>query len=75
MAGACTSAIRAAYGLRSGPWYDLERWQGIPYLTTQVPEGQKGKRSAYSAAEEALVDTTRAGHPDASPLASPAGAH
>jgi hypothetical protein len=56
-------------------WFDLERGQGIAYFVTQVPEGQKGKRSAYSAAEEALVDKARAGHPDASPLASPAGAH
>ena len=64
-----------AYGLRSGLWFDLERGQGIAYFVTQVPEGQKGKRSAYSAAEEALVDKSRAGHPDASPLASPAGAH
>lgn len=64
-----------AYGLRSGLWFDLEQGQGIAYFVTQVPEGQKGKRSAYSAAEEALVDTARAGHPDASPLASPAGPH
>lgn len=64
-----------AYGLRSGLWFDLERGEGIAYFVTQVPEGQKGRRSAYSAAEEALVDTARAGHPDASPLASPAGAH
>ena len=64
-----------AYGLRSGLWFDLERGQGMAYFTTQVPEGQKGTRSAYSAAEEALVDKARAGHPDASPLASPAGAH
>lgn len=64
-----------AYGLRSGLWFDLERGQGIAYFTTQVPEGQKGTRSAYSTAEEALVDKARAGHPDASPLASPAGAH
>lgn len=64
-----------AYGLRSGLWFDLERGQGIAYFVTQVPEGQKGKRSAYSAAEEELVDKARAGHPDASPLASPAGAH
>jgi len=64
-----------AYGLRSGLWFDLERGEGIAYFVTQVPEGQKGKRSAYSAAEEALVDTARAGHLDASPLASPAGPH
>lgn len=64
-----------AYGLRSGLWFDLERGDGIAYFVTQVPEGEKGRRSAYSAAEEALVDTARSGHPDASPLASPATAH
>ncbi len=45
-----------AYGLRSGLWFDLEGGDGIAYFVTQVPEGQKGTRSAYSAAEEELVD-------------------
>ena len=45
-----------AYGLRSGLWFDLEGGDGIAYFVTQVPEGQKGTRSAYSAAEEQLVD-------------------
>lgn len=56
-----------AYGLRSGLWYDLEAGTGTAYFVTQVPDGQKGKRSAYSAAEEELVDT--------SPLASPVHGH
>ncbi|WP_260580454.1 serine hydrolase domain-containing protein [Sphingopyxis sp. PET50] len=64
-----------AYGLRSGLWFDLERGQGIAYFTTQVPEGEKGERSAYSAAEERLVDAALRRTADASPLASPATAH
>lgn len=64
-----------AYGLRSGLWFDLERGQGIAYFTTQVPEGEKGERSAYSAAEERLVDAARRRSADARPLASPAPAH
>jgi len=56
-----------AYGLRSGLWYDLEAGNGTAYFVTQVPNGQKGRRSAYSAAEEELVAT--------SPLASPADGH
>jgi CubicO group peptidase (beta-lactamase class C family) len=64
-----------AYGLRSGLWFDLERGDGIAYFVTQVPEGEKGKRSAYTVAEEALVDTALRRPADASPLASPATAH
>lgn len=64
-----------AYGLRSGLWFDLEGGDGIAYFTTQVPEGQKGTRSAYSAAEEVLVDAALRKPTDASPLASPAHGH
>lgn len=64
-----------AYGLRSGLWFDLEGGDGIAYFVTQVPEGQKGTRSAYSAAEEVLVDTALRRAADASPLASPAHGH
>lgn len=64
-----------AYGLRSGLWFDLEAGDGIAYFITQVPEGQKGGRSAYSAAEEALVDRALRQPTDASPLASPAAGH
>ena len=64
-----------AYGLRSGLWFDLEGGDGIAYFVTQVPEGQKGTRSAYSAAEEDLVDTALRRSDDASPLASPAHGH
>lgn len=64
-----------AYGLRSGLWFDLEGGDGIAYFVTQVPEGQKGTRSAYSAAEEELVDAALRQPTDASPLASPAHGH
>ncbi|MBO9696079.1 MAG: beta-lactamase family protein [Sphingopyxis sp.] len=64
-----------AYGLRSGLWFDLEGGDGIAYFVTQVPEGQKGTRSAYSAAEEVLVDAALRRAADASPLASPAHGH
>jgi len=64
-----------AYGLRSGLWFDLEAGDGIAYFTTQVPEGQKGERSAYGAAEEALIDKALRPPTDASPLASPAAGH
>lgn len=64
-----------AYGLRSGLWYDLEAGNGTAYFITQVPDGQKGRRSAYSAAEEDLVDAARAEPTDTSPLASPADGH
>ena len=45
----------------------IEAGTGTAYFVTQVPDGQKGRRSAYSAAEEELVDT--------SPLASPFHGH
>lgn len=64
-----------AYGLRSGLWYDLAAGNGTAYFVTQVPDGQKGKRSAYSAAEEELVDAARVSDRDTSPLASPADGH
>lgn len=64
-----------AYGLRSGLWYDLEAGSGTAYFVTQVPEGSKGRRSAYSAAEEELVDAAQAKPTDTSPLASPADGH
>lgn len=64
-----------AYGLRSGLWFDLEGGDGIAYFVTQVPEGQKGTRSAYSAAEEVLVDAALRRTANASPLASPAHGH
>lgn len=42
-----------AYGVRSGLW--LSGSQGVAYFATAVPEGQKGKHSAFSAVEERLA--------------------
>lgn len=64
-----------AYGLRSGLWVDPECGEGLAYFVTQVPEGQRGTRSAYSLAEEAVVDAARRPKGCASPLASPAHGH
>jgi len=64
-----------AYGLRSGLWFDLEAGDGIAYFTTQVPEGRKGERSAYSSAEEVLIDRALRNPTGARPLASPAAGH
>lgn len=64
-----------AYGLRSGLWFDPEGGDGIAYFVTQVPDGAEGRRSAYSTAEEALVDAARRNIGDFRPLASPVAAH
>lgn len=42
-----------AYGVRSGLW--LSGGEGIAFFATSVPDGQKGKHSAFSAAEERLA--------------------
>ena len=42
-----------AYGVRSGLW--LSGNHGVAFFATAVPDGQKGKRSAFSAAEEKLA--------------------
>lgn len=42
-----------AYGVRSGLW--LSGGQGVAFFATAVPDGQKGKHSAFSAAEERLA--------------------
>ena len=44
-----------AYGLRSGLWLDRAAGTGVAYFTTAVPDGAKGKRSAFSAQEERLA--------------------
>lgn len=48
-----------AYGLRSGLWIDPRRGTGIAYFVTAVPPDSAGRRSAYAAEEEALVDAAR----------------
>ena len=42
-----------AYGVRSGLW--LSGDHGIAFFATAIPDGQKGKNSAFSAAEERLA--------------------
>ncbi|CAM3212661.1 D-alanyl-D-alanine carboxypeptidase [Sphingomonas antarctica] len=42
-----------AYGVRSGLWLSGDK--GIAFFATAVPDGQKGKHSAFSAAEERLT--------------------
>lgn len=45
-----------AYGLRSGLWLDPVTGRGMAFFTTQVPDADPGKRSAFTRAEEAIVD-------------------
>lgn len=42
-----------AYGVRSGLW--LSGDSGVAFFATAVPDGQKGRHSAFSAAEERLT--------------------
>ena len=42
-----------AYGVRSGLWLSGKR--NVAFFSTAVPDGQKGKHSAFSAAEERLA--------------------
>jgi CubicO group peptidase (beta-lactamase class C family) len=45
-----------AYGLRSGLWFDPASGRGVAFFTTQVPDRDPGQRSAFTRAEEAVVD-------------------
>ena len=47
-----------AYSLRSGLWIDRERGDGLAWFVTELPEfgAPQGRRSAFTAAEEALID-------------------
>ena len=45
-----------AYGLRSGLWLDPRTGRGIAFFTTAVDPAAHGERSAFSAAEERVVD-------------------
>ena len=45
-----------AYGLRSGLWYDPASGRGVAFFTTQVPDLNPGARSAFTRAEETVVD-------------------
>lgn len=44
-----------AYGLRSGLWLDLARRRGIAFFVTAVADDAPRGRSAFTAAEEAMV--------------------
>lgn len=52
-----------AYSLRSGLWVDRERGLGVVWFVTELPEtgAPLGARSAFTAAEEALVDAAMLG--------------
>ncbi|WP_295631812.1 serine hydrolase [Novosphingobium sp.] len=45
-----------AYGLRSGLWFDPASGCGVAFFTTQVPDHDPGNRSAFTKAEERVVD-------------------
>ena len=45
-----------AYGLRSGLWFDPSTGRGVAFFTTQVPDADHGQRSAFTRAEETVVD-------------------
>lgn len=57
-----------AYSLRSGLWVDMEQRTGVVWFTTQLPENGAplGTRSAFTAAEEALI--TEAGLAGGAPI-------
>ncbi len=45
-----------AYGLRSGLWFDPLTGRGLAFFTTAVPDASPGTHSAFTAAEETVVD-------------------
>lgn len=45
-----------AYGLRSGLWFDPLTGRGVAFFTSAVPDSSPGTRSAFTAAEETVVD-------------------
>ncbi|MBC2670258.1 beta-lactamase family protein [Novosphingobium piscinae] len=50
-----------AYGLRSGLWFDPLSGRGLVYFTTAVDPADRGRRSAFSAPEERLIDRLTGG--------------
>lgn len=48
-----------AYGLRAGLWLDPATGKGIAFFTTQVADDAPTGRSAFSRAEEEVVERTR----------------
>lgn len=49
-----------AYGLRSGLWLDPVSGRGLAFFTSALPDATPRGRSAFTAAEEALVERARA---------------
>lgn len=52
--GARVGHAGEAYGVRSGLWLDRARGTGVAFFATAVADGDRGRRSAYSRAEERL---------------------
>ena len=52
--GARVGHAGEAYGVRSGLWLDRARGTGVAFFATAVADGERGRRSAYSPAEERL---------------------
>lgn len=48
-----------AYGLRSGLWVDRAAGTGVAFFATAVADGARGRRSAFSPAEERLMRGAR----------------
>lgn len=46
-----------AYGLRSGLWVDPATGKGVAYFVTALPDDTPKGRSAFTAAEEAMITT------------------
>jgi CubicO group peptidase (beta-lactamase class C family) len=44
-----------AYGVKSGLWIDRRAGTGVAYVVTAVPEGSRGKYSAFSREEERMA--------------------
>ncbi|MFM5907946.1 MAG: serine hydrolase, partial [Novosphingobium sp.] len=48
-----------AYGLKAGLWWNPRSRSGLVYFTSAVSPDDRGRRSAFSGAEERLVDRLR----------------
>lgn len=48
-----------AYGLKSGLWWDPASGRGMAYFTTEVPPDASAGRTAFTRAEESLVERAR----------------
>ena len=48
-----------AYGLKSGLWWDPASGKGLAYFTTEVAPDAPNGRTAFTRAEESLVERTR----------------